>query len=79
MAALQARFGRVCRGDPGNTDFQHMWHSPDGRVPRGAPTAQVYAFAPVTAGELARLMATGEDGGGFACGDATPGVNSCSD
>ena len=44
---------------PQNPDFHNFWHTQDGRVPRGVPAGQVYAFAPLSARELARINAAG--------------------
>ena len=42
-----------------NADLAHLWHSPDGRVPRGVPAAHVYAFAPMSAAEYSRIVRDG--------------------
>ena len=44
---------------PENPDLPHRWHSPDGRVPRGVPARQIYAFAPMEAAEYTRILRRG--------------------
>ena len=43
----------------GNDDIRRFWHAADGRVPRGIPVGQVYAFARMDARQYGDLLRAG--------------------